>query len=120
MASYESSASHQAMAVEQLTYSCDDNDVAIFSRPHYREDRFDNVHIGEEVDLEDLVHQANGPATLSQLFHGPDNRCFSSVLRPHHTIARPTHLRSPHKATHRSAQTPRPPLQQQPDTAQQH
>jgi hypothetical protein len=39
-----------------LTYASDHNDMAVLSFSHYGQNCFDYVHIGEEVDLEDLIH----------------------------------------------------------------
>jgi hypothetical protein len=59
--------------VVRLTDSCDYDDVAVFTFSHDRQDGFDNVDIGEEVNLKDLIHQTYGAITLSQLFDSADH-----------------------------------------------
>lgn len=42
---------------------------------HRWEDGFDDIHVGEEVDLEDLVYKADCSTTLRQLFDGANDSC---------------------------------------------
>jgi hypothetical protein len=74
MASCQPSANHPTKAAIKLTYPSDDNDMPILPRPHDREDSFDDIHISKEVDLEDLIDETDGPVTLRQLLHSPDDR----------------------------------------------
>lgn len=47
--------------------------MTVLSFPHYRQNSFDYVHVGEEIDFKYLVHQANGTVTLRELLHGANN-----------------------------------------------
>lgn len=57
----------------KLTYSCDYNDMAILPFSHHGKYSFDNVHIGEEVDLKNLVYKAYGPVALGQFLNGAND-----------------------------------------------
>ena len=51
------------------------NYVTVLSFPHNGKYSFDDVHVGEEVDLEDFVDQAYRSTTLRKFFNGADNSC---------------------------------------------
>jgi hypothetical protein len=54
--------------------------VTILSFSYDGKHRFDDVHVGEEVDLKDLIYQAYCSTALSQLFYGTDNSYKSHRL----------------------------------------
>lgn len=47
--------------------------MAILPIAHDGQGGFDNIHIGEEIDLENLVHKADGSTALCQFFDSPDH-----------------------------------------------
>jgi hypothetical protein len=47
--------------------------VAILPITHDGQGGFDNIHIGEEIDLEDFVHKADGSTALCQLLDSSDH-----------------------------------------------
>lgn len=67
MARYAKSVSNELNLGLVLTYSSDHDDVSVLPFTHHRQDSFDDVDVGEEVDLEDFVHEADRSAALSQL-----------------------------------------------------
>ena len=87
--------------------------MAILALSHDRKYSFDDVHIGEEVDLEDFVDQADCPTALSQLFHGAYDSCIDRVsqLKSYKGISG-SYLRWLHIKEHRFAQTLRQPQRQ--------
>lgn len=58
---------------ECLTYACDHNDMAVLALSHHRQDGLDDVHVREEIDLEDLIHQTDRATALRQFLNGADN-----------------------------------------------
>jgi len=56
MASYAQSVPQGIGDRKQLTYTSYDYDVTVLPFSHHRQDGFDDVDVGKEVDLEDLVH----------------------------------------------------------------
>lgn len=58
---------------EYLTNSCDYNHVAVLPFSHCGQYGFDDVYIGEKVDLEDFIYKADGSAALRQFLDSPDN-----------------------------------------------
>jgi hypothetical protein len=71
---------------------------------HYWQDGFDDVDIGKEVDLEDLVHQAYSAIALSQLFYSTDHSCNPASAKFATTGRSRVYLRWPHTRAHRYAQ----------------
>ena len=64
----------------QPTDAGDDDDMTVLSCSHVGKYGFDDVHVGEEVDLEDLIHKTYCSAALSQLLHGADYSCENNIL----------------------------------------
>lgn len=46
------------------TDTCYDNHVPVLPFSHDGQDGLHDVHVGKEIDLEDLIHQADSPITL--------------------------------------------------------
>jgi hypothetical protein len=61
--------------VAWLTDTGDHDYMTILSFPHDGKYGFDDVHIGEEVDLEDFVDQAYCSITLSEFLNCANNSC---------------------------------------------
>ena len=55
--------------------------MAIFSFAHRGQNCFDDIDIGEKVRLKGVLNEVDGPATLRQLLHGPNDsfRCLVDV-----------------------------------------
>ena len=89
--------------------------MTILPFSHNGEHSFDDVDISEEVDLEDLVNEADCSAALSQFFNGTYDSCPQKILDQLSSLLRTktTHLRSRHTAERQFVQTlpqPRRPL----------
>lgn len=56
------------MHVGKLTDSGDYDDMSLLPLPHNGEYSFDDIHVGKEVDLEDLIYQTDCPTALGQFF----------------------------------------------------
>jgi hypothetical protein len=57
----------------QLTDAGDHDDMAVFPVSHNGQDGLDDVDVGEEIDLKNLIHQAYSPTALCQLFDSTNN-----------------------------------------------
>jgi hypothetical protein len=55
--------------------------MAILSLPHDGENGLDDVYVGEEIDLKDLVDQADRATTLCQLFNSSNDGCVEKTPR---------------------------------------
>lgn len=51
----------------------DDDHVPILPFAHHGQDGLDDVDVGEEVYLEDLIHKADSSNALCQLFNGSND-----------------------------------------------
>ena len=54
--------------------------VAVLPFAHHRQDGFDDVDICEEVDLEDLINEADGTTALCQFFNGSNDSYRASGI----------------------------------------
>jgi len=86
--------------------------MTILPFAHEWQNSFDDVHICEEVDLEDLVDQASCSAGLREFFHGADHGCTHDMSVSLNQGGQGHNLRSQRTTTRRCAQTLRQ-LQQQ-------
>jgi hypothetical protein len=67
--------------------------VTILPFSHRWEDGFDDVYVGEEVDLEDLVYKTDCSTTLRQFFDGTNDSCTVTQVsseQVHDPIALPS------------------------------
>jgi hypothetical protein len=79
--------------VDAVTYARYHNHVTVLPFSHRWEDGFDDIHVGEEIDLEDFVYKTNCSATLRQFFDGANDSCTIiqvSSEQVHDSIALPS------------------------------